>query len=159
MASGLAADYSGAATRHRIQSRLSARSVATFRLGLAGCTSSKCRALEGRSAQRTKDLTITITSPDGRLRGGENSICVVFQKRETKEPVNVQNVSVEFTLLVGRIEEEPIRAQLTEDRVGRYCGHANLGQQYRVPASYYAFVFYTNAAAKKRKDRLFFSIR
>jgi hypothetical protein len=110
------------------------------------------------ASKRTKNLVVTITGPDGRLKGGENSFCVVFQKRETGEPVDVQNASVEFTLLVGRIEEKPIRAQLTEEHTGRYCGHVNLGKQYYVPASYYAFVLYTDAVGKKRKTRLFVSI-
>lgn len=111
------------------------------------------------ASKRTKNLAITITGPDGRLKGGENSFCVVFQNGETEEPVNVQNVSVEFTLLVGRIQEEHIRALVTEDRVGRYCGTVNLGKQYYVPASYYAFVLYTDAAGKKRKNRLFLTVR
>lgn len=111
------------------------------------------------ATKRTKDLFIAIISRDGRLKGGENSLCVVFQKRGTEEPVDVQNVSVDFTLLAGRIQEEPLRAQITEDHVGRYCGTVNLGKQYYVPASYYAFVLYTDAAGKKRKERLFLSIK
>ena len=111
------------------------------------------------ASKRTKNMVITITGSDGRLKGGENSFCVVFQKRETGEAVDLQKVSVEFTLLVGRIEEEPIRVQLTGDRVGRYCGHVNLGNQYYVPAGYYVFVLYTDVAGKKRKERLFLSIK
>jgi hypothetical protein len=111
------------------------------------------------ASKRKKDLTITITSADGRLKGGENSFCVMFEKKETEEPVDVQNVSLDFTLLVGKIQEEPVKAQLTEDRVGRYCGNVNLGKQYYVPASYYGFVLYTDAAGKKRKERLFLSVR
>ena len=110
------------------------------------------------ASKRTKDLAIAIISRDGRLKGGENSLCVVFQKRGTQEPVDVGNVSVDFTLLVGRIQEEPIKAQLTKDQVGRYCGQVNLGKQYYVPASYYAFVHYTNGAGKK-KQRLFLSVK
>lgn len=110
-------------------------------------------------SKRTKDLVITITSPDGRLKGGENSFCVVFQKKGTEEPVNVQNVSVDFTLLVGRIQENPIRSPLTEGQVGRYCGQVNLGKQYYIPASYYAFVRYTDGAGKKRKRRFFLGVR
>jgi hypothetical protein len=72
----------------------------------------------------------------------------------------VRNVGVDFTLLVGRIqEEEPIRTQLTGDHVGDYCSRVDLDKQYYVPASYYAFVFYTDAAGKQRKERLFLSVR
>ena len=110
------------------------------------------------ASKRTKDLVIAITSSDGRLKGWDNSLCVVFKKRGTEELVDVQNVSLEFTLLVGKLQEEPIRAQLSEDQMGRYCGHVNLGKQYYVPASYYAFVLYTDAAGKKRKERLFLRV-
>ena len=74
------------------------------------------------ATKRTKDLAIAIISRDGRLKGGENSLCVIFQKRGTEEPVDVQNISVDFTLLVGRIQEEPLRAQITQEAAGRYCG-------------------------------------
>jgi hypothetical protein len=111
------------------------------------------------ASRRTKDLVITITSADGRLKGGENSFCVAFQKRGTDAPVDVQNVSVDFTLLVGRIREKSISSQLTEDQMGLYCGQVDLGKQYYVPASYYAFVRYTDGAGKRRKQRLFLSVR
>ena len=111
------------------------------------------------ASKRTKDLVIAITSSDGGLKGGDNSFCVLFHKRGTDEPVDVQNVRVDFTLLVGRIQEEPIKTKLTGDRAGRYCGRVNLGKQYYVPASYYAFVFYTDAAGRKEKERLFLSVR
>jgi hypothetical protein len=111
------------------------------------------------TSKRTKDLVITITSADGRLKGGENSFCVLFQKRETQEPVDVQNIGIDFTLLVGRIQEKPIIGQLIEKQMGRYCGQVNLGKLYSVPASYYAFVRYTDEAGKKRKQRLFLSVR
>lgn len=88
------------------------------------------------ASKRTEDLTIRITSANGKMKGRDNSFCVVFQKRDTEEPVDVQNVSVDFTLLVGKIQERPIRAQLAGDRAGRHCGHVDLGKQYYVPASY-----------------------
>ena len=111
------------------------------------------------TSKQAKDLVIRITSVDGRLKGGENRFCVVFQKRGTQEPFDVRNVSIDFALLVGRIQESPIRAQLVEDQMGRYCGQVNLGKQYYIPASYYAFVHYTDGIGKKRKQRLFLSVR
>ena len=110
------------------------------------------------ASKRTKDLVITITSADARLKGGENSFCVAFQKRGTEAPVDVQNVGVDFTLLVGRIQEKSISSQLTEDQMGRHCGQVSLGKQYYIPASYYAFVRYTDGAGKRRKQRLFLSV-
>lgn len=112
------------------------------------------------ASKQTNDLLIAIRNSGGRLKGGENSFCVMFQKRSTQEPADVQNVSVDFALLVGKIQEEPIRSsQLSRDRTGRYCGQVNLGKQYYNPANYYAFVLYTDMAGKKRKQRLFLSIR
>jgi hypothetical protein len=111
------------------------------------------------TSKQTKDLVISIISADGRLKGGENRFCVVFQKRGTQEPFDVRNVSVDFALLVGRIQEEPIRVQLTEDHTGGYCGQVNLGKQYYVPASYYAFVRYMDGVGMKRKQCLFLSVR
>jgi len=111
------------------------------------------------ASKRTKDVVITIINADGRLRGGDNDFCVLFQRRVTREPLDFQNVGVDFTLLVGRIQEQPIRASLAQDQPGRYCGHVNLGKQYYVPASYYAFVLHTDAGGKKRKERLFLSVK
>jgi hypothetical protein len=111
------------------------------------------------TSKRTKDLIISITSSDGRLKGGENTFCVVFEKRGTVQPVDVLNVSVEFSLLGGRIYGTPIKGKVTEVQTGRYCGEVNLRNQYDSPASYYALVYYTIGAGKKRKQRLFLNVR
>lgn len=110
------------------------------------------------TSKRTRDLVVTIMSADGRLVAGQNSLCVRFQKRATQEPVAVSNVSVDFTLLVGRIEEQPISGALVRVENGQYCGTVNLGKQYYDPSNYYVFVRYTDAAGKRRKQRLFVSI-
>jgi len=135
--------------------------AATFFLAellLAGIAAASSTRLTVAS-KRTKDLVITIMSADGRLTGGENSFCVEFRNRATQEPVAVLNITVDFTLLVGRIQEEPIKVPLVESQKGQYCGQVNLGKQYYIPASYYAFVRYTDGAGKKRKQRLFVSVR
>ena len=111
------------------------------------------------ASKRTRDSVITITNTDGRLQGGDNDFCVLFERRDTRKSVDVQNVSVDFTLLVGRMQEKPIRTPLAQDQSGRYCGHVNLRKQYYVPASYYAFVLYKDAGGKKRKARLFVSVK
>jgi hypothetical protein len=110
------------------------------------------------ASKRTRNLVITIMSADGRLTGGENSFCVEFRNRATQEPIAVLNVAVDFTLLVGRIQEQPIRVPLVEDQNSQYCGRVNLGKQYYDPASYYIFVHYADSTGKKRKQRLFVSI-
>lgn len=111
------------------------------------------------ASKRTKDLIISITNPDGRLKGGENSFCVVFQSRGTLQPVDVLDASIEFTFLGGRIYGKPIKGSVTEVETGRYCGQVNLGNQYHGPASYYALVCYRIGAGKKKKERLFLSVK
>lgn len=109
--------------------------------------------------QRTKDLIISITNSDGRLKGGENSFCVVFQNRGTLRPLDVLDASIEFTFLSGRIYGKPIKGKVTKVETGRYCGQVSLGNQYHRPASYYALVCYRIGAGKARKQRLFLSVR
>lgn len=109
------------------------------------------------ASKRTKNVVITITAADSRLTAGENSLCVKFQGRRTLKPVDVMNVVVDFRLLVGRIEEQPIRSALAEVRKGEYCGRVNLGKLYYDPSSYYVFVHFTDGGGKKRTHRLFVS--
>jgi len=107
------------------------------------------------ATKKTKYLLITLTTSDGKFKGGENRFCVVFESRETAMPAPVQNVSVNFRLLVGKIEEAQIQAEISGGQEGRFCGRVNLGKQYYVPASYYAFLSYSDATGKRRKQRLF----
>ena len=109
--------------------------------------------------RKVRGTIIEITNAHGRFNGGDNEFCVVFQKKETRQPVDVRNVSVDFVLLVGKIQEQPIKTQLVQDQPGHYCGHVNLGKQYYVPASYYAFIRYTDTDGKKRKERLFLAVK
>lgn len=109
--------------------------------------------------RKVRGTLIEVTTAHGRFNGGDNEFCVVFQKKETRELVDVRKVSVDFVLLVGKIQEQPIKAQLVQDQPGHYCGHVNLGKQYYVPASYYAFIRYTDTDGKKRKERLFLAVK
>ncbi|HUE56730.1 MAG TPA: hypothetical protein VMO76_12920, partial [Candidatus Udaeobacter sp.] len=69
------------------------------------------------------------------------------------------NVAAEFSLLVGRIEEKPIVAHLSQKGTGEYCGDIDLGRQYYSPSSYYVFVRYIDPANNKRKKRFFVAVR
>lgn len=111
------------------------------------------------ASTRTSSMAIVFTNDSGKLTAGDNSFCVLFQSREPTTPAGVQNVSVDFRLLVGRIQETPITAQLTPDGVGRYCGRVNLGRQYYTPSSYYAYVHYADATGKKKTARLHLTVR
>jgi hypothetical protein len=62
-------------------------------------------------------------------------------------------------LLVGRIEERPLTAHLSPNGPDRYCGHIDLGPQYYRPASYFAFVRYTEQTGKKKSTRLSLTVR
>ncbi|PYT24486.1 MAG: hypothetical protein DMG57_28650 [Acidobacteria bacterium] len=105
------------------------------------------------------DLVIVVMNEQGKLTAGDNSLCVVFRKVETGDPAEIQNVSMDFRLLVGKIQETPIKVQLTQIGVGYYRGSVNLGRQYYDPASYYAFVHYIDLAGTKKKKRFLFIVK
>jgi hypothetical protein len=71
---------------------------------------------------RAKDLSIELTNENGRLRAGENNLCITFRKTESGTLVDVRNVAAEFSLLVGKIEEKPIGAHLFQKGTGEYRG-------------------------------------
>jgi len=102
------------------------------------------------NSQRTNGMTVVVSNESGKFTGGENAVCAIFQDLETGGPVDVQNVSLKFTLRVGRIPGGTIAAQLNRDGQGRYCGHVNLGRQYYNPAKYYVDMHYTDITGKKR---------
>ena len=108
---------------------------------------------------RAGDLSIELTNENGRLRAGENDLCLTFRKTETATLADVRNVAAEFSLLVGKIEEKPIIAHLSLKGVGEYCGELDLGRQYYSPSSYYVFVRYIDPANNKRKKRFFVAVR
>jgi hypothetical protein len=110
------------------------------------------------ASKRNRDLMIELTST-GKLTAGENSLCVVFKGTENNARVDMSDVTAEFFLLVGRIQERPIKAVLGPEGKGRYCGHLNFGRLYYSPSSYYVFVRYVDAAGKKRRTRLFVAVK
>ena len=111
------------------------------------------------ASKRTGSVVIALTNDAGRLKPGENHFCVLFQSGSPTRASDVGEVSVDFRLLVGRIEEKPVTAHLSQNGVDRYCGDINLGPQYYRPASYYAFVRYVGATGKKKSTRLFLTVR
>jgi len=108
---------------------------------------------------RARELSIELSNETGRLRAGENDLCITFRKTETGTLVDVRNVAAEFSLLVGRIEEKPIVAHLSQKRTGEYCGDLDLSRQYYSPSSYYVFVRYIDPANYKRKKRFFVAVK
>ncbi len=102
---------------------------------------------------------ISLTNEQGRFVADENHFCAVFQSRYPASIEDVGDVTVDFTLLVGRMHERPIMAHLSPTGADRYCGQVNLGPQYYHPASYYAFVRYMDRNGKKRSARLFIAVK
>ena len=88
------------------------------------------------ATKKSKHLVTTLVNNAGKFKGGVNDFCVLFTDPETKSALDFQNVSADFRLLVGRIEEVPISARLSKEEAGRYCGRVNLGRQYHSPSSY-----------------------
>lgn len=111
------------------------------------------------TSTRKGSLVIALTNDTGKLTPGENHFCVLFQSVSPSTAIDIQEVSVDFTLLVGRIEEAPLTAHLSANGVFRFCGRIDLGRQYYHPASYYAFVRYVEATGKKTNVRLFFAVK
>jgi hypothetical protein len=110
------------------------------------------------ASSRTRDVAIVLMNEHGTFTGGDNSVCVEFRKAEGG-PLDVRSVSLEFSQLVGRIQERPIMARISQDGVGKYLGRVNLGRQYYNPAAYYAVVHYVDLAGKKRNVRFLLSVK
>lgn len=111
------------------------------------------------ASKRTGSVVIVLTNDTGKLTPGENHFCVLFQGGRPTRAGTIREVSVDFRLLVGRIQEEPITAHLGQNGADRYCGLINLGSQYYRPASYYAFVRYVEATGKKKSMRLLITVK
>lgn len=111
------------------------------------------------ASKRSGSLVVVMANEAGNLTPGENHFCVLFQNVSPSTAIDIQEVSVDFVLLVGRIEEAPLTAHLSPNGVHRFCGHMDLGRQYYRPASYYAFVRYAEATGKKKSARLPVAVR
>ena len=111
------------------------------------------------ASKRSGSLVVVMTNETGKLTPGENHFCVLFQTIIPSAAVEVTEVSVDFRLLVGRIEEAPLTAHLTPNGVQRFCGRIDLSRQYYRPANYYGFVHYIEANGRKRSMRLFVSVK
>jgi len=92
-----------------------------------------------------------LANGSGKLTPGENSLCIVVRDPLTGSSTNARDVSIDFAQHVGRILESPIRAQLTEQSIGRYCGQVNLGPEYYKPMNFHVDVRYVDATNRKQK--------
>lgn len=111
------------------------------------------------ATKRAKDVVIVLMNEHGTFTEGDNRFCIEFMKAEQSGPVEVRSVTMDFSQLVGRIQERPIMAQITQGSVGRYLGRVNLGRQYYNPAAYYAILHYLDLAGEKRKVRFLLSVK
>ena len=111
------------------------------------------------ATKRANDVVIVLMNERGVFTGGNNRFCVEFMKAERGGPVEVRNLSMDFSQLVGRIQERPIMAQIGQGSVGRYLGRVNLGRQYFNPAAYYAVLHYLDFDGEKRKVRFLLSVK
>ena len=111
------------------------------------------------SFKKLKGMVIELTSDSGKLSVGPNNFCIVVRDKNATSAIVVQNVSVDFKLLAGRIHETPVTVQLSRNEDGRYCGIVNLQQQSSRPANYYAFVHFIDSNGKRRTTRFWLTIR
>lgn len=98
-----------------------------------------------------KKSVIVLASGSGKLTPGENDLCIVIRDPLSGSAADARNVSIDFSQHVGRILESPIRAQLTQESIGRYCGQVNLGPQYYQPMNFHIDVRYMDADNRKQK--------
>ncbi len=108
--------------------------------------------------KRVKDLEIVLMNEPGKFTGGSNDFCIAFRTADSREPIDVRSVSLDFSLLVGRIQERPIAAHITRESGSTYSGNVNLGRQYYNPAAYYAVVHYVDSAGKNNNARFHLAI-
>jgi len=111
------------------------------------------------ASKRTGSMVVVLANDTGKLTPGENQFCALLQNGNPTRAADIREVSVDFRLLVGRIQEKPMTAHLSQNGADRYCGLINLGSQYYRPASYYAYVRYVEATGKKRSTRLFLTVK
>lgn len=111
------------------------------------------------ASKQSGNLIVVMTNEAGKLTPGENHFCVLFQSISPASAIDVREVTVDFRLLVGRIEEALITAHLSSIGAQRFCGRIDLGRQYYRPASYYAFVHYVEASGRKRSIRLHLAVK
>lgn len=125
---------------------------------LAGASTAEDVQDKTIASKRSGNLVVVVTNEAGKLTPGENHFCVLFQSISPSTAIDVREVTVDFRLLVGRIEEAPITAHLNSIGAQRFCGRIDLGRQYYRPSNYYVFVRCLEATGKKRSIRLFVSV-
>jgi hypothetical protein len=118
-----------------------------------------CVAGKTIASKRVKDVIVLFINEQGNFTGGDNRYCIEFNKAKEGGPVEVRDVRMHFSQLVGRMQERPIIAQVTQDSVGRYFGSVNLGRQYYNPAAYYAILHYVDSSGKKKKARFLLRVK
>lgn len=109
--------------------------------------------------KKTKWAVVILSNDSGRLNAGKNKLCLFFRERHDGSPIEIVDLTLDFRLLVGKLEEQPVRANLTMEQAGQYCGTIDLGQLYYEPSSYYATVHYAEAGGTKRKIAFYVSAR
>jgi hypothetical protein len=98
-----------------------------------------------------KNAVIVLANGSGKLTPGENNLCIVVREPLTGKGIHARDVSIDFAQHVGRILESPLRAQLSQQSIGRYCGQVDLGPEYYKPMSFHVEVRYVDADNRKQR--------
>jgi hypothetical protein len=117
----------------------------------AGTGSTNSETEKAIVAKLAKNSVLVLANGQGKLTPGENNLCMVVRDPVTGSAMDVRAVSIDFAQHVGRILESPIRAQLTQKSVGRFCGRVNLGFPYYKPMNFHVDVRYVDAGNRKQK--------
>ena len=117
----------------------------------AGTGSSNSETEKAIVVKVAKNSVVVLANDQGQLTPGENNLCMVIRDPLTGSAMDVRSVSIGFAQHVGRILESPIKAQLTQESIGRYCGQVNLWSPYYNPMNFHVDVRYVDTDNRKQK--------
>ena len=93
------------------------------------------------------------------LKATKSQYCALFSRVISGEPMQVDDVSLEFRQQVGRIAGKPVGFSPYEETTGLYCADIDLGKQYYQPSYYYVSVHYTESSGRRRTSRFYFTVK
>jgi hypothetical protein len=129
-------------------------------LGETLATASTDTGIQDKTIESKKNgnLLIRLTNETDKLINGENLICVLFQSTSSARALDIRDVTVDFGLRVGRIQEPPITASLTKNGTDRYCGYVDLEESHYQSASYYTTVRFVEESGRKKSAAFFLTV-
>ena len=118
-----------------------------------GTTTRVCAGQQAIASMQNHGVSISL------LTATKNQYCALFSRVVTGEPMQVDDVSLEFRQQVGRIAGKPVGFSPSEETAGLYCADVDLGKQYYQPSYYYVSVHYTDSSGRRRASRFYLTVK